>query len=126
MTFVVEDGTGVAGANSYATVAEGNAFDDAQFHAASWPSVTADKEKALATATRIIDQQFLWNGQKGTEEQGLQWPRTNAPDPDSAGGREFIDDDEWVEVTPKSIRLRKKILPANERSIIRGDRRKEA
>ena len=38
---------------------------------------------------------------------------------------EFIDDDEWVEVTPKSIRLRKKVLPANQRSIIRSDRRKE-
>ena len=33
---------------------------------------------------------------------------------------EFIDEDEWVEVTPKSIRLRKKVLPANQRSIRRG------
>jgi GTP-binding protein len=36
---------------------------------------------------------------------------------------EFIDDDEWVEVTPRFIRLRKKVLPANERSIVRGERR---
>jgi len=28
---------------------------------------------------------------------------------------EFINDDEWVEVTPRSIRLRKKILKANQR-----------
>jgi len=28
---------------------------------------------------------------------------------------EFIDDDELVEVTPKSIRLRKKLLTENER-----------
>ena len=28
---------------------------------------------------------------------------------------EFVRDDEWVEVTPQSIRLRKKILPANQR-----------
>jgi GTP-binding protein len=28
---------------------------------------------------------------------------------------EFIADDEWVEVTPQSIRIRKKILPANQR-----------
>ena len=33
---------------------------------------------------------------------------------------EFIDDDEWVEVTPKSIRLRKRILASNQRSIRRG------
>jgi len=35
---------------------------------------------------------------------------------------EWIDEDEWIEVTPKSIRLRKKVLPANERSVRRGDR----
>ena len=31
---------------------------------------------------------------------------------------EWIDDDEWIEVTPKSIRLRKKTLQANMRSVI--------
>jgi GTP-binding protein len=35
---------------------------------------------------------------------------------------EWIDDDEWIEVTPKSIRLRKKILPQNMRSVRRIDR----
>ncbi|MEZ4240158.1 MAG: translational GTPase TypA [Myxococcota bacterium] len=39
---------------------------------------------------------------------------------------EFIDDDEWIEVTPKSIRLRKRALAANQRSIIRTDRRRDA
>jgi GTP-binding protein len=28
---------------------------------------------------------------------------------------EFITDDEWVEVTPKSLRLRKKVLQFNKR-----------
>ncbi len=32
---------------------------------------------------------------------------------------DWIDEDEWVEVTPKNIRIRKKILPANQRSVIR-------
>ena len=35
---------------------------------------------------------------------------------------EFIDEDEWVEVTPKSIRLRKKELNSNRRSLHRGER----
>ena len=35
---------------------------------------------------------------------------------------EWIDEDEWIEVTPKSIRLRKKILPGNLRSVKREDR----
>lgn len=32
---------------------------------------------------------------------------------------EWIDDDEWIEVTPKTIRIRKKVLKANQRSIVR-------
>lgn len=35
---------------------------------------------------------------------------------------EWIDDDEWIEVTPQSIRLRKKILPANMRSVRKADK----
>ena len=35
---------------------------------------------------------------------------------------EWIDDDEWIEVTPKSVRLRKKILAANMRSVRRIDK----
>ena len=38
---------------------------------------------------------------------------------------EFISDDELVEVTPNFIRLRKKVLPANMRSVVRGERRKK-
>ncbi len=39
---------------------------------------------------------------------------------------EFIAEDELVEITPKYIRLRKKILPANMRSIIRGEKKAKA
>ncbi len=35
---------------------------------------------------------------------------------------EWIDDDEWIEVTPQSVRLRKKILAANQRSVKREKR----
>ena len=35
---------------------------------------------------------------------------------------EWIDEDEWIEITPKNIRLRKKVLPANMRSVHKEDR----
>jgi GTP-binding protein len=35
---------------------------------------------------------------------------------------EWIDEDEWIEVTPKSVRLRKKVLPQNMRSVKRSER----
>lgn len=33
---------------------------------------------------------------------------------------EWIEQDEWIEVTPENIRMRKKVLKGNQRSIIRG------
>ena len=39
---------------------------------------------------------------------------------------EFISDDELVEVTPHHIRMRKRILPANMRSVVRGERAEAA
>jgi GTP-binding protein len=38
---------------------------------------------------------------------------------------EYISDDELVEVTPKFIRLRKRTLASNMRSVLRGDRKKK-
>ena len=35
---------------------------------------------------------------------------------------EWIDEDEWIEVTPKSIRIRKKVLQQNLRSVKREER----
>ena len=35
---------------------------------------------------------------------------------------DWIDEDEWIEITPKSYRLRKKVLPVNLRSVKRADR----
>jgi GTP-binding protein len=35
---------------------------------------------------------------------------------------EWIDEDEWIEVTPKSVRLRKKVLQGNLRSVKREER----
>jgi GTP-binding protein len=35
---------------------------------------------------------------------------------------EWIDEDEWIEVTPKTIRMRKKVLACNQRSVHRSDR----
>lgn len=35
---------------------------------------------------------------------------------------EWIDEDEWIEITPQNVRLRKKVLPANMRSVRKKDR----
>lgn len=84
ITVTVEDGTGLANANSYVSVAEADAFHVSNFHTATaWAALTADqKAAAVITATRILDQQWIWNGGKASTTQALQWPRVLAPDPD--------------------------------------------
>jgi hypothetical protein len=83
LTLVKEDGTGKVDANSYADVADGDAYHDGHLYAAAWSGATNDdKEKALVFATRLIDSQFQFNGWRAHDEQALQWPRERCQDPD--------------------------------------------
>ena len=85
LILIKEDGTGLADANSYASVADGDAYFDGHLYATQWTAApTANKEKALVFATRLIDAERQFNGVKTTAVQGLQWPRSNCPDPDAA------------------------------------------
>jgi hypothetical protein len=81
MAFTVEDGTGVVGANSYATVA----FADAYFAERGndvWSAITddADKESYLIRATDYIENFFgrRFIGEMVATDQALSWPRTCA------------------------------------------------
>jgi hypothetical protein len=88
LALIKEDGTGKADANSYADVADGEAYHEGHLYATAWTGATADqKAAALVMATRLIDSQFQFNGTRANEDQALQWPRAECPDPDrrSAG-----------------------------------------
>jgi hypothetical protein len=86
LTLIKEDGSGMPDANSYAALADGNAYHDAHLYAAAWVAASnADKEKALVMATRLIDGEFQFNGKKRVDGQALQWPRERCPDPDRLG-----------------------------------------
>lgn len=77
-TFVVEDGTIVAGANSYATVEFGDTYSSDYGAPAAWTSsTTAQKEEALRMGTRDIDALFeeRFVGMRSDEDQELAWPR---------------------------------------------------
>jgi hypothetical protein len=85
LVLVKEDGTGLANANSYATAADGDAYHEGHLYATVWTAATtANKEKALVFATRVIDAQYRFNGVRATTTQALQWPRSDCPDPDAA------------------------------------------
>lgn len=81
MALVVEDGTGLTGSNSYASVAEATAYYDVDRTATFWADLTTEqREEYLQWATRILDAKVKWRGLKRSETQALAWPRTGAYD----------------------------------------------
>ena|ERR1051325_700648 len=85
LVLIKEDGTGLENANTYASVADGDAYHEAHLYATAWTaSSTGNKEPALAMATRLIDEEFQFNGFRTVSTQALQWPRQRCPDPDRA------------------------------------------
>jgi hypothetical protein len=80
-TITVETGSGVAGANSYASVADGNSYHASHLYATTWHQANdATKEKALIWATRLIDDYIVFDGSKADSDNPLKWPRTGATD----------------------------------------------
>jgi hypothetical protein len=84
LTLIKEDGTGKTDANSYADVADGNAYHDGHLYASAWTAATdAQKAVALVMASRLIDAEFQFNGTRTNAVQGMQWPRARCPEPDA-------------------------------------------
>lgn len=86
MALTVEDGSGVAGAESYASVAEADAYFAARPHlamATTWDAAdTENKEGALREATANLDATngAYYRGTRAGYVQGRLWPRTGAKD----------------------------------------------
>jgi hypothetical protein len=79
MALIIEDGTGVAGADSYVTVAECEAFA-VKYYGASLAGSTAKKEAALRRAALFMDS-LPWKGHRTFgRNQGLAWPRKDVTD----------------------------------------------
>ena len=90
LTLIKETGAGLVDANTYADVADGDAYHAGHLYASAWTAATADqKAVALVMATRLIDAEFQFNGTRSQSLQALQWPRTNCLDPDKAPGLVF-------------------------------------
>jgi hypothetical protein len=84
LVLIKENGSGLANANSYADVAEGDAFHEAHLYASDWTGASAgNKAVALMMATRLIDAHYQFRGFKANTTQSLQWPREFARDDDA-------------------------------------------
>lgn len=69
---------GTSTSNSYVTVAEGDSYFVDRLHgSATWTALT-EKEAALITCSSLIDWYHKFKGDKVSEDNGLDWPRTGA------------------------------------------------
>lgn len=77
MSIVVEDGTGLANAESYASVATADAYWAARSNPAAWSSLdVVGKETNLRTATEyLVRYSGRWRGSRVSATQALDWPR---------------------------------------------------
>lgn len=83
MALILDATIGGASSNSYNTQAEGDDYHDGRLFTSDWTGAsTANKEAALAWATRLLDYNFDWAGGKYTIPQALRWPRFGALDRD--------------------------------------------
>ena len=83
MTMIVETGAGVAGANSYTTVAFVQSYFDDRGGNTAWDALDTDnKEYMLIKATDYIEKRFSekWIGDKNDNTNELSWPRHNVYD----------------------------------------------
>ncbi len=75
---IVEDGSGVANANTYVDPAGAYATDYVAGHryATLWAALDASgKEAVIRQATRTLDALVAWKGQRSKRDQALAWPR---------------------------------------------------
>jgi Putative DnaT-like ssDNA binding protein len=84
VALIVEDGTGLATAESYVSVAYVDTYAT-NIGDATWATLTtAQQEQACRKATRYMEAKWRlrWKGNKTLETQALAWPRYNVLDED--------------------------------------------
>lgn len=82
MAFLVEDGSGIDGANAYATTDFADTYHGDRGNSIWTALDSTAKQAAIIRATDYIDKRFgrKFRGFRRTPEQRLQWPRLSAFD----------------------------------------------
>lgn len=75
MTLIVEDGTGVAGAESYISVADADTYFTLRGNTAWAALAVPAKEAALRAGCDYLEARYAWRGGRATTTQALSWPR---------------------------------------------------
>jgi hypothetical protein len=102
MSLTVENGSGLADANSYISIADADTYHEARGNTA-WSDVgDEDKEAALLKATAYLQGVYAgqWKGYPTTALQALDWPRA------------YVERLEYAALTSASLWLESDVIPA--------------
>jgi hypothetical protein len=76
MAIIIDSTPGSPTANSYASLSEADAYHTAHLYGSVWDAAATDtKNRALVSATRLLDEHIEWDGQVFVQMQALLWPR---------------------------------------------------
>lgn len=74
--------------NSYVTLTEANTYHETSLYSSAWDDASDDeRNRALVTATRMLDTWFEWFGDATTLSQALLWPRRGVLKPGISEGQ---------------------------------------
>ena len=83
MALILDATVGGQSSNAYLTRAEANAYFESRLYVTAWSGATdANKDIAIAWATRLLDRSIDWRGYITSQQQALRWPRAYAFDAD--------------------------------------------
>ena len=89
---IIEDGSGVAGANSYATLEAAEAYLAVSPYGAAWIALEDDlKAQTLIAAARRLDASVKWKGDAIAWDQARAFPRSGLAIPDDVVPRQVIE-----------------------------------
>jgi len=81
VTVIVEDGSVVANANSYVTIATVTEWALTNPHDSTWAALTdAQKNGYAVMACRVLNEQMAWDGWQTDADQSLDLPRSGMTD----------------------------------------------
>ena len=80
MSLTVEDGTGLAAADSYVSIADALVYHAAMGNTAWAAATEAAQEIALRRAAQYLDTEYRYRGTRYNATQALEWPRVEYED----------------------------------------------